>query len=61
MEKEWYDTGRYEKHGIHIDPIGGMREVRKPQWTRTCDHCGKVERTTEQVIKKTEVIYEPKF
>ena len=61
IDKEWYDTGQYEKHGIHIDPIGAMREVRKPQWTRTCLNCGKVERTTEQKVKEVTTTYEPKF
>ena len=61
IAKEWYDTGRYTQSGIHMEPIGATREVRKPQWTRTCAQCGKVDRTTEQKIKEVQTIYEPKF
>lgn len=59
--KEWYDTGRYETHGIHMAPIGACRDVRTPEWKRTCLHCGKVERTVKQQVKEVSTVYEPQF
>lgn len=45
---EMYDTGNYERQGIHSWPITSPRKVTKKRWTRVCSKCGKREHTEKE-------------
>jgi len=58
---ESYDTGSYDKQGVHMYPIMAAREVLNPRWTRVCSECGLVEHTEKTTEIKQPIKTKPKF
>lgn len=58
-EKQRYDTGDYDVHGVHHYPIYGTRDINVEKWVRVCKKCEKQETTTE--LKDVVIKKEPYF